>query len=91
MKPRQVAALALVEWFLMCPPFSATSISDNAPLSAWKMNARYPTEEVCDKQRAGAETTMNAWPANDPVLHSAATIMHHRQCLDSDDPRLKGK
>jgi hypothetical protein len=91
MKPRHSAALALVGWALICPPFSGNSISDNAPLSAWKMTAFYPTEDVCNLQRTGAENSMTASAGGDSTLEMAAAIMHKCQCIATDDPRLKDR
>jgi hypothetical protein len=93
MKPRHVAALALVAWFLMMPP--PRTVGDHfetnfyAPLSKWTKLRRFDLQSQC-------ETTREAYqkkPTGNLVImlgaaEAQATTKASR-CVASDDPRLK--
>jgi hypothetical protein len=52
MNLRHAAALALVGWYLMVPPFTAqragpVDVDDQAPLSKWTIAGSFDTAEQC--------------------------------------------
>jgi hypothetical protein len=58
MKPRHVAALALVGWYLMRPPLPHLSVParrmDPAThLARWTIVGTFPTQKECDAHRSG--------------------------------------
>jgi hypothetical protein len=89
-KPRHVAALALVGWYLMLPPVRPDgSVNANAPLSKWKTSNTYDTADECKTAllslRAGWVGYANGRQLNYPSQKDTAA------CIATDDPRLKGK
>jgi hypothetical protein len=94
MRARHAAALVLLEWFLIYPPFSAKplSIHDNAPLTEWKVVGRFGTQSDCEKRKSVTEAEEADWLESDnPTLQQAAEIMRHTKCVANDDPRFQGK
>ncbi len=89
MNYRQVAALALVGWYLMIPPIDPASRFDHsvktqqldlkAPLNTWSVADTFNTSGQCK----AAIASMNLKP-NDFWYGKY-------QCASSDDPKLKGK
>ncbi len=53
MKPRHVAALALVGWYLMVPPSSCFRKGPNvdAPISGWHVKKSFETAIQCESDR----------------------------------------
>jgi hypothetical protein len=54
MKPPHAAALALVGWYLMVPPFQGTSpenarVNANAPLNQWQKWAGFDSAKECNQ------------------------------------------
>ena len=48
MKPLYAAALALVRWYLIVPPWVARNTFDvHAPLSKWQKSGKFGTEDAC--------------------------------------------
>jgi len=51
---RHAAALALVGWYLMVPPFAGTGKGsypdDRAPLSKWSMGGSFDSAEACQQK-----------------------------------------
>ena len=97
MKPRHAAALALIAWYLMVPPFRTCSECSryfqpdplNAPFDKWAVVDTFDTVAECKKglveylQKA-SEQREEDWPS----VHYVAT---YGRCIATDDPRLKGK
>jgi hypothetical protein len=85
MKPRHVAALALVGWYLLVPPRTKTwwigeeRYDDAAPLSRWTIERSFDKAEPCEAARLNTQQQAG----------DAATRMNHAVCVASDDPRLK--
>jgi hypothetical protein len=81
MKPRHAAALALVVWYVLVPPFeepqdprsSEPQFIQQAPLYEWLIIETYDNESNCK-----GELTMIQGD-------------YHQRCVSSDDPRIKGK
>jgi len=100
MKPRHAAALALVGWYLMCPP----QTNEHAPLSQWGLLEVYDRASECKQTRDD-----NIRAAIDDALHNLQkygvkyegkvkelsekeiAMEQACRCLASDDPRLKPK
>jgi hypothetical protein len=86
MKPRHVAALALVGWYLLMPPWyrNKREPSWDAPISDWRINEGFETADECEDVRMYAKKNIDA-----------TTIAGQRAkasvCVSTDDPRLKEK
>jgi hypothetical protein len=84
-KLRHAAALALVGWYLMVPPYDGDQIHFDAPLSKWEV---YSGE---DSGRACEETKVDQWKREVAAHEKDDTLKRrlvHSQCISSDDPRL---
>ncbi len=101
MKPRQIAALALVGWYLIVPPLDkphATYTSpENAPLSEWRRmpNEVFDNQQDCEaelaNQRAAAEREARLNRGGlDLYSPERELFVKTARCIASDDPRLKG-
>ena len=92
MKPRHAAALALVGWYLMVPPFSAKDVLYNTPLSRWQPVEKYSTLAECEEGKQTAVREFAAFLDADMVPKSfKMKALQAGKCIASDDPRLKGK
>ncbi len=83
------AALTLVGWYLMAPPYTPDmKHSDiNAPLAKWHIIDSYDSAAECQTSPDTARKlriTPNL--KDDPVVESMASSV----CIETDDPRLKG-
>ncbi len=93
MNPRHAAALALVDWYLLEPPFTKLpngtfDANLDAPLGLWFQFASFDTAAQCEAVRAGrvAAGKQAATNHGDPVV---AAIAPYAECVATDDPRLK--
>jgi hypothetical protein len=82
---RHAAALALVGWYLMVPPFGLDRSRDpDQPLPKWSIAQSFDTTSECNDTMVGrrkhAQETGNK--RMEDALTSAA-------CIATDDPRLK--
>lgn len=94
MKIRNAAALALVGWYLMVPPYTKSvgggapkGVETDAPLSDWKNLKRFNSVDKCEAQRQkwkSRATRDNPIPTFWVPYVMAA-------CIAADDPRLKAK
>ena len=96
MKPRHVAALALVAWFLMMPPVTPDThrVDRRAGLSQWRIAGRFPRREGCAAARDRArDSGLAAHPPADlskPGRIPAETCVRcAAECVEDGDPRLK--
>jgi len=86
MKPRHVAALALVGWYLMTAqvknigPF--IQVEKKAPISEWNRQEQFDTKEQCETARA-------EYLAYPPAPLREVKDSLDALCVSSDDPRLK--
>jgi len=93
------AALALVGWYLLTPPFYVTNagvidlIEGNAPMSKWRHIASFDTAPDCEAGRLKnfekVAEMMNGISAHAYELQIDSA--NRAQCIASDDPRLKEK
>ncbi len=96
MKLYHVAALSLVGWYLMVPPWSGPDkFDEKAPLSKWDQDSAYDTAATCEQDRLTNVYTAGACVALMSATDSArATVRfnHDRflagRCVSSDDPCL---
>ena|SRR5208337_381242 len=101
MNIRHAAALALVGWYLMAPPFHhkntgvIDSVESEAPLSTWTLIDSFDTAAEC---RSGHEKNIAAERLSGQSSHLSPEIeavrvlaAFHAQCIATDDPRLKEK
>ena len=84
---RHAAALALVGWYLMMPPHTATKVLFHAPLKDWVNQGAFDTADECENLRSQLRYIMRS--------KAGLTVEEHRaiesaQCIASDDSRLKG-
>ena len=99
MRPRHTAALVLVGWYLMVPPWksghgpdSDAPLSDaGAPLSKWTVVSSHDSARDCETKRMDLldsfRKTAEAYPSDRTFRalydHAALDI-----CVATDDPRL---
>ena len=97
MKRRHAAALALVGWYLMVPPFRTCSECShyfqpnplNAPFDKWAIVDTFDTVAECKKDLLEYLQKAREWKDKDwPSVHYVAT---YGRCIATDDPRLKEK
>jgi|HubBroStandDraft_3_1064219.scaffolds.fasta_scaffold1822810_1 hypothetical protein len=96
MNLRHAAALALVGWYLISPPFVGDPfyIDHTAQLSEWKIESSYDTAEQCERARKrksgdiGASLSGRILEPGSRAMMDAA--LGYLQCVASDDPRLEG-
>ena len=91
MKLRYAAALPLLGWYLMVPPWSSPGhFNDNAPLRKWHQVGAYDSASECEQDMVRTVQHFQ----RDKALNSAtanfnAAIYAAGQCIATDDPRLK--
>ena len=100
MKPRHAAALALVGWYLLAPPFAAPYTPDpTAPLSQWDHEESFDSATKCEDYAADLLKTAKAKafaardstnPFKAAAFQGFADAQALAQCISTDDPRLKG-
>jgi hypothetical protein len=94
MKLRHAAALALVGWYLMTPPWVGFETFDwSAPLSKWYEAEQFKTAAECQNYREHVSAKDLTEKKAVPAGHSAdanAEVYRHGQCVADDDPRLEG-
>jgi hypothetical protein len=89
MKLHHAAALALMVWYLLIPPWNVDSkgsplFSSNpdAPLSQWTKEGTFDSPNACDQALHRLICCNGSEPLPDRLREYAA------QCITSDDPRL---
>ena len=86
MKSRHAAALALVGWYLITPPFVGNNrmLKPNAPLSQWDVLYILESYSECQETRREFATE------DDPGMVLNAEKISYL-CVAADDPRLEQK
>ena len=96
MRPRHVAALVLVGWYLMVPPL-VPQLSEGkpyrgflplAPLSQWTIFDRFDTVRECIDAHVKLLRDRVIKNVNDEIRLEQA---YSARCIAADDPRLKEK
>ena len=96
MNLRHAAALALVGWYLMVPPYSERPIppSNLPPLSKWSIYQRYNTPDECRQVRSDITS---GWLQDSPpdfvqrFVNNFKSTFARAKCVATNDPRLKEK
>ena len=101
MKPRHAAALALVGWYLMAPPFDRVTLTfrTDVPVSEWDnlravhlhWEGEFDSKNECEEFKTQNVAFLRNW---NPKYRGDGT--QYRQlmlgeCIASNDPRLKEK
>lgn len=85
---RHAAALALLGWYLMVPPFrgSSNTLNQEAPLSRWKVWSAHDSAADCESNRVYTykQTKEDTGPQN-RLMHQPILLA---QCIETVDPRL---
>lgn len=83
MKLRHTAALALMGWYLMVPPFiGSTGIADQEPISAWQRFGPYNSESDCTKSKSKWQDFLKApYADNDTSQASLDGISKGIMCV----------
>jgi hypothetical protein len=99
MNARRAAALALVGWYLMVPPFDAVNLKTlpsgnistvwkrRASLPEWNINGSFGKAGDCEDEKAKLQQLGLQNP--DQVGSSTVAAWLGAQCVATDDPRLK--
>jgi hypothetical protein len=96
MKPRHAAALALVGWYLLCPPMrfdhpenpsDLPRIFLNAPLAEWDIQGSYDSAQKCESAKVEFQAQQRSWTIPDLV---AAQRLNMAACIATHDSRLEG-
>jgi hypothetical protein len=91
MKPRHAAALALVGWYLLCPPLSRDrrDWSTVAPLSQWTIIKSFHSQNDCHIHTQEAlEEYRNQHFRDASALTPTPEYEAILRCIATDDPRL---
>ena len=94
MKVCHVAALSLVGWCLMMPPFVQGKlgvVEGAAPLSKWTVTNAFDTAAECENFRGTSLILDKKRSAQDPTNQGHKMFHAQRalsQCIAIDDPRL---
>jgi hypothetical protein len=96
MKLRHTAALALVGWYLMVPPYSEKPIppTNLPPLSKWSVYRRYNAPDECRYARSAiADGFLEDAPPDflQRFGNNFKSTFVRARCVATDDPRLKEK
>ena len=90
MKLRHAAALALVGWYLMFPPWNKAgdALVLDAPLSQWRTISSFDTAKECSADRAEHYGKALYPPPDSHPPPLAVAMLAASHCIASDDPRL---
>jgi len=91
MKNFQLAALALVGWLLLTPPFVKNGDFDSkAPLSSWTEAAEFGSQAECENYRHHVSPKDLARNGQKGAIdfEAEAKLRLRGQCVSADDPRL---
>jgi hypothetical protein len=89
-----IAAIALVGWYLMIPPMSASGVDISAPLSRWTVYKNYDSIHLCVAGETQLRERGDREPNMTPPLQFPPRQLEQfasADCIASDDPRLKEK
>lgn len=88
MRLRYAAALALVGWYLLLPPWVARNKFDaHAPLSKWQKSGKFDTEDACTLMRSA----LIDWYVDHPKEKDASwfrRLYGSSKCAPAADPGL---
>ena len=86
MEPRHGAALALIGWYLMVPPYAANvyRCDKNAPLSNWLKFKSFQSEPAC-REYLDMMRSSKGFSRDSPTYYRTL----YSKCISSDDPGFK--
>jgi hypothetical protein len=94
MNLRHLAPLALVGWYLICPPLrfehpdnpsDTGKIFLNAPLAQWDIQGSYDSAQQCESAKVKFQAQQHSWAIPDLV---SAQRLSMAVCIATNDPRL---
>jgi hypothetical protein len=101
MKPRHAAALALVGWYLLQPPWIGPILDLRTPLLKWVNLGAFDSDEQCEHAKAdivnGFKGDLDSAEGKAPdsndvtTLEAADSAAEMSECVSTDDPRLNRK
>jgi hypothetical protein len=98
MNLRHAAALALVGWYLMVPPFIKVGdrvVPDSsALLSKWYWAGSFDSVDACERNQEGEIVKAQKRKLAQPTAKRGRSVemgFWEARCIATDDPRLKGK
>jgi hypothetical protein len=88
MRFRDVAAAALIGWFLMAPSVDCArrGLQGQTPLSQWENVDSFSSQEACENYRSSVIAAEKSDSGNVYVDRYSYSI-----CVPADDPRLKAQ
>jgi hypothetical protein len=91
-KCRHTAALAMVGWYLIVPPWRGPgAFNTDAPLSAWLMFGSFNSADQCsNEQDRRVRNLRNAINLEERKRSFNERLYTAAKCIASNDPRLKG-
>jgi hypothetical protein len=89
---RHAAALVLVGWYLMVPPYNSTrtDVDPTAPISKWQNMSSFDTADDCQEIIQGEDKLIEDEDSSLPDHLIIVRRFRFAQCVSTDDPRLKG-
>jgi hypothetical protein len=87
MKPRHAAALALVGWYVMCPPLCTSDWGKETPCSSDGFNYDAPLSRWF--KPSGSAEFKSLRKCEISAAENSSEVLC--KCVASDDPRLKEK
>ena len=97
MKPCHAVALALVGWYLMIPPLDRDNKPEtNIPLSEYWQHQAYDSAKECEASKTAYQRLyLDRWKKNLDKMgqywQGMTESLLQGFCVESTDPRLKGK
>jgi hypothetical protein len=92
MTPRHAAALALVGWYLVIPPWDKQHVFGGTPLSQWTdYEGSYDTAKECAEGKEQLLRDVDAEVKKYAGWQSYKDAVILGRCVATDDPRLKEK
>ncbi|MGA9721417.1 MAG: hypothetical protein WBQ86_03085 [Candidatus Binatus sp.] len=96
MKCRHAAALALVGWYLMVPPYDMIRMPQALPLSKWNISQSFDSADECEELKNAWQSKIAKAAHGDAGLSKKITVgdvysYSRSVCIATDDPRLNQK
>ena len=92
MNPSYAAALALVGWYLMLPPWSGPGkFNDKAPILEWQQAGAFDSASECERDRNDTATVLfnnKKKKLDASTAYYNGSLYASGRCISTDDPRL---
>jgi hypothetical protein len=97
MKPRHAAALAMVGWYLLYPPWNAEKGREDPglPLNRWYQVATFDSSADCEARKMKVLEVLEDLEKQthdldgQEIAASMRMRFHQARCVSADDPQLK--